>query len=88
MNDWRLLDQDTYLTSVPLERRTYHRESEDWNHDHCEFCNATFSEFPGDLHVGYTTLDSYYWICDKCFNDFKDLFRWKVIPGANETDPG
>lgn len=32
----------------------------------------------GTLHEGYATDDNYHWVCTKCFNDFKDMFEWKV----------
>ena len=36
------------------------------------------SEYDGDLHEGYCTKDEKCWICEKCFNDFKEMFDWKV----------
>jgi hypothetical protein len=24
-------------------------------------------------------LDEYHWICNKCFDDFKDLFEWRIV---------
>jgi hypothetical protein len=38
---------------------------------------------PDALHVGYATEDDYRWICDSCFAEFKDQFRWVVV--ADET---
>ena len=43
-------------------------------HEHCEFCfekaltdkNCTF----------YCTEDMYHWICEACFQDFKETFHW------------
>lgn len=43
-------------------------------HDHCDLCwekamtdiNCTF----------YVTDDFKHWICEECFNDFKDRFNW------------
>lgn len=78
-NDWRLLrGQDEYLKNEVLNLAKYERYSETWDHDHCAFCWETFSEYEGDLHEGYCTLDKRYWICEKCFNDFKHMFKWKV----------
>lgn len=53
--------------------------SETWEHNHCEFCWATFSEFDGDLHKGYTTEDKRTWICPECYKDFKEIFEWELI---------
>jgi len=35
-------------------------------------------DVPDVLHEGYCTLDDYHWICGKCFDDFKELFGWRV----------
>jgi len=78
-NDWRYIGQDDYLMSVSLQFSPYTRWSETWDHDHCTFCTDGFSEYEGDLHEGYCTLDKKHWICEKCFNDFKDMFKWQVV---------
>ena len=79
-NDWRLTDQEQYLKGVTLYWREYTRWSESWDHDHCEFCWAKFmvEDYPDVLHEGYTTEDQYRWICKKCFEDFKNMFEWKI----------
>ncbi len=76
-NDWRYTGQDKYLREVTLKYCTYHKRLPD--HEHCEFCFARFSELDKDLHSGYATVDEYHWICEKCFQDFKELFNWKCI---------
>jgi hypothetical protein len=58
------------------------------DHDHCEFCWETF-ESPAAIaggresdaiSEGYATVDDDRpgWICDRCFEDFKDEFGWTV----------
>lgn len=81
--DWRLSGQERYLKGVPLIWKAYKRYSDSWDHDHCEFCWAKFSEEPAPdlLTEGYSTLDNYRWICEHCFEDFRDLFEWRT-----ETD--
>jgi hypothetical protein len=79
MSDWRLQGQERYLTGAKLLRRKYALQSASWDHDHCEFCGAKFSLNEGDLHEGYVTLDGKHWICDGCFNDFRDRFGWDVV---------
>jgi len=84
--DWRLTNQEQYLSGVSLVHRRY--EPSDGNdHDHCAFCWAKFraADYPDVLHDGYSTLDSYHWICDQCFRDFRDLFGWRVSPDAAPT---
>jgi hypothetical protein len=89
-NDWRLQGQETYLKCLPLWWQRYTRYSESWEHDHCEFCWAKFMEadVPDVLHEGYTTEDHDRWICEECFEDFNDLFEWKVMreKGADAPD--
>ena len=83
-NDWRLQGQERNLSGRTLTRIPYSRWSATWDHDHCVFCSAAFSEYDGDLHEGYVTADDHRtWICDECFEDFKDMFRWQVVPPEN-----
>lgn len=81
--DWRLQGQEQYLAGVTLVHRCYRQNptNPDWDHDHCEFCWKTFAlvDEPDVLHQGYATEDDYRWICEPCFDDFADLFGWKVI---------
>ena len=84
MTDWRLQGQERFLERVVLHKRRYHTYRDDWDHDHCEFCGAKFSEAPDDLHEGYTTADGYHWICDPCYEDFKSLFQWPITSSPTE----
>jgi hypothetical protein len=78
-DDWRLLGQDAYLTGVPLFFRRWSSDNPDWDHDHCAFCGAKFSNrIPDCLTEGYTTADHYHWICPDCFADFRERFEWTV----------
>ena len=40
--DWRLQGQEEFLQGVQLYWRHYARYSENWDHDHCEFCGVKF----------------------------------------------
>ena len=77
-NDWRLLKQQEYLMNAKLKKMQYTKPSEKWDHDQCAFCWDKFSENSKDLQQGYCTPDQKYWICDECFNDFKEMFGFKV----------
>ena len=77
-NDWRLNGQEEYLKDKTLYFRKWTRRKETWDHDHCEFCWATISNYTCDLQEAYTTEDNYHWICPECFHDFKDLFGWEL----------
>lgn len=78
-DDWRLNGQQKYLSDKILYLRKWEASDEDWDHEHCTFCWEKFSDDADDLHEGYTTEDEYYWICSDCYNDFKEMFGWKVI---------
>ena len=82
-SDWRLTTQENFLKGVTLVHRSYCRYPPDTtsDHDHCELCWAKFmvEDYPDVLHQGCATTDDYHWICEKCFDDFKDLFGWTVI---------
>ncbi|MCU0415008.1 MAG: hypothetical protein MUE91_11515 [Ignavibacteriaceae bacterium] len=83
-DDWRLNNQEKYLVGVTLVRRLYRQNpyNPEWDHDHCEFCLAKFSldtRIKDALLSGYATTDDYRWICQTCFEDFKEMFKWKVI---------
>jgi len=83
-DDWRLTNQDAYLRAATLFLRRWFTHRPEWDHDHCEFCRAKFSdEGPDALREGYCTTDGYHWICEPCFNDFRDRFGWSV---ADSTD--
>ena len=49
MDDWRLFNQEEYLKGKDLVFKKYTKYRNDWDHDHCEFCKETFSEWEGDL---------------------------------------
>lgn len=76
-DDWRLRGQEKYLSGKTLYFRKWAAPRKEWDHDHCEFCWEKFSDFPDTLHEGYTTEDNYHWICPNCYNDFKEMFKWK-----------
>ncbi len=76
-DDWRRQGQETYLKGITLFHKSYHSQEKEWDHDHCEFCGEKFSETGDGLKDGYATADNYHWICNACFNDFKEEFGWK-----------
>jgi hypothetical protein len=83
--DWRLTNQEKYLMGVSLVHRRY-EPAADNDHDHCAFCWVKFmvNDHPDMLHQGYATLDKYHWICERCFKDFKERFRWKLVADATQ----
>jgi hypothetical protein len=79
-DDWRLSRPRKYLQGIELQWEKFIPYREEYDSDHCEFCWAKFMDavHPDFLREGYTTPNHYYWICKNCFEDFRDLFQWKV----------
>jgi hypothetical protein len=85
-SDWRLAGQEKYLFGKTLFRRPWSSPPSNpaWDHDHCAFCWRKFLAASGldECREGYTTADGYYWVCDECFQDFRERFQWRVAPGC------
>lgn len=77
-NDWRLFNQDLYLNNAILQKKRFIPHSVENDHTHCEFCWNKFSDSTADLHEGYATKDEKYWVCEICYNDFKNMFHWTL----------
>lgn len=77
MEDWRLTNQIDYLFRQKLKRECFSNFPNE-EHEHCEFCWVKFGHENDNVKFGYCTKDAYYWICDTCFKDFKDIFEWEV----------
>ncbi len=78
-NDWRCRGQEEYLYGVTLRHLEYRPRSENWAHEHCEFCWARISaDIPEDFHIAYATEDLDNWICPDCVKDLKELFGWTI----------
>lgn len=68
-------DAQNYLQNFP--DRTDYVEGEKiqlfW-HEHCSFCWE--KALTNKQCVFYCTKDFKYWVCEQCFNDFKQKFNW------------
>ena len=78
-NDWRLTNQMNYLFQKTLIKKHYQPFHKGWEHEHCEFCETRIDS---SLPFAYATEDDYHWICEECYQDFKEMFQWKVINKA------
>lgn len=78
-DDWRITYQPDYLYNITLKYEKFKQVKKHWDHEHCKFCWERISENIGDLNYGYCSLDNANWICEQCFQDFRDAFNWKVI---------
>lgn len=73
--DWRR-DGNDGLRNTRWFWSTWKAPRPDWDHEHCEFCMAKFSEtMPDTLREGYCMLGTDRWICADCFADFKAEFK-------------
>ena len=77
MNDWRLTNQMDYLYQKKLKKSNL-LDFPDKDHEHCAFCWEKIGKGEDMIHEGYTDEDAYHWVCNDCFNDFKDTFKWEV----------
>lgn len=75
--DWRLCGSKDHLHGLTLKKSAFRGNIKN-DHEHCELCWEKFGEGDGMLREGYCTLDSYHWVCEECFDDLKDHFKWRV----------
>ena len=75
-NDWRLTNQMNYLFEKDLLHVPYEAYRPGWEHEHCDFCSETIDT---STKRAYCTTNKYHWICENCFNDFKETFKWEVV---------
>ena len=56
-NDWRLQGQEKYLKGAILNFKKYAKYSQNWDHDHCEFCwtKLTLDGLQDALDEGYAS---------------------------------
>ena len=84
-DDWRRRGQENYLMNIKLYHLSFTPFSNEWDHEHCDFCWEKFSLLESDAHQGYCTTKTNerksIWICEQCFEDFKDEFHWEVVSG-------
>lgn len=76
-NDWRMTNQKRYLQGKHLARKHF-IPTDECDHVHCVFCWDKFGENEGWLHIGYRVEENNSWICEQCFLDFKDEFKWHI----------
>ena len=84
-DDWRLTrGQDEYMQNVKFRYAKFISENGDVNaHEHCEFCWHKFMENPMDLSdcsdKGYVSIDKKYWVCEECFQEFRQFLHLEII---------
>jgi hypothetical protein len=81
ITDKRLHGQETALKGATWVYRHYrrHLKNNEWNRDNCCLCGMQFAgEYPEITDEGYTTLSGHHTICERCFQDFKDILGWSI----------
>ena len=83
-DDWRLKRQRKYIEGITLQWKSFTPFRAGMDSDHCEFCWAKFGTkaAPDVRTEGYTTEGHYYWICKDCYEDFHEMFNWKLIQAS------
>lgn len=82
--DWRLSQGDFDYIKNHVFKKQYFKSNKNNDHDHCNFCWKKITDLEIDEEhdtFGYVTLNAHgqeEWVCEKCFNDFKDRFNFKV----------
>ena len=74
--DPRLRGQEKYLIHQSLVRALVPKENSGLAL--CEFCMEKFGLKAG-MEKGYASKNRRYWICEKCFEDFNEMFKFRVI---------
>ncbi len=75
-NDWRLQGQEQYMKNLSFVMKQFPLETLD--HCHCEFCWEKIGYGNDAITKGYQSTDKYRWVCEACFQDFKDMFNFVV----------
>lgn len=81
-DDWRLTNQENYLKNKTVYYTNY-KKTGSFEHDHCAFC---FCNFNSEEQKGYCTTDYYHWICEECYEDFKEQFRWQIVEEKSSNE--
>ena len=79
LDDWRIQGQEGYLMNKYLVFRTFDRKLCVEDYDQCEFCWSVFDKDKHHPKKAYYQPDEKVWICEKCYNDFKKYFHWRII---------
>ena len=80
-DDWRLRGQEEYLFDKSFIHKRFAAQNGHM-HKHCEFCWHKFMESCEGIkdcsNTGYCTEDGLYWVCESCYEDFKDCFHFHL----------
>ena len=80
-DDWRIGGQESYLKNKKLKHIKFSRSLVYEDYDQCEFCYDIFDDPNGNESnnlMAYYEPEKKVWICEQCYNDFKQYFNWTV----------
>lgn len=72
--EWEL-NSKTFLEGKKLSRKKYPSSE---SHTHCEFCWDKFGNGKEDRKIGYYERETKCWICEDCYEVFKDYYHWVI----------
>ena len=83
-DDWRILAYKGFMDGQKFEKLDF-VSSDKNDHEHCEFCYAKITDLENLSEKveksGYVYKDleknRSHWLCQECFNDFKERFNFK-----------
>jgi hypothetical protein len=94
VGDWRLdRGQEAYLRGATLARKPFRGEHDHCAFCWAKFVDPEFSRAHARLRrddadvltEGYAALatgpegeDDYHWVCDRCYEDFRERFGWRI----------
>ena len=58
------------------------------DHEHCDMCWRKISCYDGDIHHAYQARGGKSWICEKCYQQYKNEYKWHIGEEPDETAPG
>ena len=64
--------------NLELVYKKWDSTSEERDHEHCLVCREGIGEYEGGFREGYYLREKNTWVCENCFNGFKDKCKWKV----------
>jgi len=81
-DDWRLRGQEEYMMNMSFVYKKFVPQEVGEDHTHCEFCWHKFMENAEEVkdasEHGYCSSEQEKWVCEECFEDFKQMFNWKI----------
>jgi len=86
-DDWRLLvGYDSGVNNLDFQHRLFDRTISIEDFDLCEYCHKSFDEDEKHPIHAYYCQRRHFWVCETCFQDFKDHFGW-TAEELNEDIP-